>query len=84
MECRGQFFKEGYAPNSYLDQGCQIFRGTIIQNGGNITSDHKIGIPMCHKIYVPNGRKIDQMGIKYSSILQCKTLQNLPKLGCLV
>jgi hypothetical protein len=30
---------------------------------------------------VPNGRKIDQMAIKYTNIFHCKTLQNLPKLG---
>jgi hypothetical protein len=30
---------------------------------------------------IPNGRKIDQMAIKYSNIFYCKTLQNLPKIG---
>jgi hypothetical protein len=32
---------------------------------------------------IPNCREIDQMGIKYFNIFQCKTLQNLPKLGFL-
>jgi hypothetical protein len=30
---------------------------------------------------MPNGRKVDQMAIKYTNIYHCKTLQNLPKLG---
>jgi hypothetical protein len=33
---------------------------------------------------ISNGRKIDQMVIKYTNIFNCKTLQNLPKLGFLV
>jgi hypothetical protein len=33
---------------------------------------------------MPNGRKIDQMAIKYTYIFHCKALQNLPKLGLLV
>jgi hypothetical protein len=33
---------------------------------------------------VPNGRKIDQIAIKFTNIFYCKTLQNLPKLGFLV
>jgi hypothetical protein len=33
---------------------------------------------------IPNDRKIDQLGIKYTNIFNCKTLQNLPKLGFLV
>jgi hypothetical protein len=43
-------------------------------------------IPNYHKIYqsVSNGRKIDQMVIKYTKIAHSKTLQNLPKLGFLV
>jgi hypothetical protein len=51
-----------------VHQGCQIFRGTIYQNGENI----------------PNDLKIPQMAIKYTSIYYCKTLQNLSKLGFLV
>jgi hypothetical protein len=35
-------------------------------------------------IKVPNGRKIDQKGIKYTIIFHFKTLQNIPKLGFLV
>jgi hypothetical protein len=30
---------------------------------------------------IPNGRKIDQMVIKYTNFSHCKTLQNLHKLG---
>jgi hypothetical protein len=33
---------------------------------------------------ISNGRKIDQMVIKYTKIFHSKTLQNLPKLGFLV
>jgi hypothetical protein len=29
---------------------------------------------------ITNGRKIEQVAIKYIHIVQCKTLQNLPKL----
>jgi hypothetical protein len=32
----------------------------------------------------PNGRKIDQMSIKYTNILHCKTLHNVPKFRFLV
>jgi hypothetical protein len=32
---------------------------------------------------ISNGRKIDQMVIKYAKIFYCKTLQILPKLGFL-
>jgi hypothetical protein len=31
-----------------------------------------------------NGRKIDQMDLKYAKIFHCTTLQNVPKLGFLV
>jgi hypothetical protein len=33
---------------------------------------------------IPNGRKIDQMAIKYTNIFHRKSFQNLPKLGFLV
>jgi hypothetical protein len=33
---------------------------------------------------ISNGRKIDQMFIKYTNIFHCKTFQNLPKLEFLV
>jgi hypothetical protein len=32
-------------------------------------------------LYVPNGSKIDEMSIKLTNIVHCKTLQNLPKLA---
>jgi hypothetical protein len=60
-------------------QGCQIFLGTIYQNGNSIPIDPKIYL-IATKI--PNGRKIDQTTIKYTNNnFHCKTLQNLPKLG---
>jgi hypothetical protein len=62
-------------------QGCQIFLASIYQHGGNV--------PKYHKIYQmavnsSNGRKIDQMSIKYTNIFHCQALQNLPELGSLV
>jgi hypothetical protein len=30
---------------------------------------------------ISNGRKIDQMVLKYATIFHCKPLQNVPKLG---
>jgi hypothetical protein len=33
---------------------------------------------------IPDGRKIDQMAIKYTNNFHCKALQNLPKLGFVV
>jgi hypothetical protein len=62
-------------------QGCQIFNGATYQNGNNIPNDHKIH-PWPQNI--PNGSKIDQMAIKCSNIVHCKTFQNLPKFGFLV
>jgi hypothetical protein len=55
-------------------QGCQIFLDTTYQNGEG------------HKIYqmiikIPNRRKIDQVATKYTNIIPCTTLQNLPKFG---
>jgi hypothetical protein len=35
-------------------------------------------------IKITNGRKIDQMAIKYTNTFHCKTLQYLPKLEILV
>jgi hypothetical protein len=36
-------FPSGYLDSSQrLGQGCQIFRGTIYQNGENIPNDHKV------------------------------------------
>jgi hypothetical protein len=58
--------------------GCQIFLGTIYQNG-EIYTKLLENIPNVHKIY-EMGRKIDQMSIKYIYMFHCKTLQNVPKL----
>jgi hypothetical protein len=65
-----------------LQQGCQIFPGTIYQIGENVPNNHKNN--QSDTQYIPNGGKIDQMAIKYTSIFQSKTLQNIPKLGFLV
>jgi hypothetical protein len=68
-----------------LRQGCQIFQGAIYQNWKNIPNYHKILYPMAVILTKwpqnrPNGRKIDQMAIKYTNIYDGKTLHNLPKL----
>jgi hypothetical protein len=41
-------------------------------------------IPNYHKLPIPNGRKIEQISIKYSNIVLTRPLKNLPKLGFLV
>jgi hypothetical protein len=46
----------------------------LTKTGKKLPKDHK------HKLY----RKIFQVVIKYTNIFHSKTLQNLPKLGCLV
>jgi hypothetical protein len=58
---------DGYAWESYLTavQGCQIFRGTIFQNGENIPKYTKytnvpLNIPNGHKICIPNDLKLYQ------------------------
>jgi hypothetical protein len=61
--------------NAFQDQGCQIFLGTINQQGGGNTK-----LPQ----NILNCRKIDQMSIKYTNILHCKAHQNLPKFRFLV
>jgi hypothetical protein len=58
-----------------VSQGCQIFLGPKYQNGEKYTK-----LPQ----NISNGRKIDQMVIKYTKIFHSKTLRNLPKLGFLV
>jgi hypothetical protein len=65
-----------------VNQGCRIFLGTIYQNEETYTKLPQ-NIPNGHKI-TSNGRKIDQICIKYTNILHCKTLQILPKLQFLV
>jgi hypothetical protein len=61
-------------------QGCQIFLGTIYQNGENIPNVHIIYqvstiytkcpqyIPNVLNICIPNGTKLCQMGIKRSKL----------------
>jgi hypothetical protein len=46
-----------FAADGIPVQGCQIRLGTTYQNGKNI--------PNIHNKRMPNGRKIDQMSIKY-------------------
>jgi hypothetical protein len=58
------------------DQGCQIFLGTLYQNGGKYTKWPQ-NIPNDHKIYqmttkytkwpqnIPNGHKVYQMAVIY-------------------
>jgi hypothetical protein len=56
-------------------QSCQIFLGATYQNGENVPNDHKL-YEMATK-YIPEGRKIDQIAIKYTKIHI--PLQNPPK-----
>jgi hypothetical protein len=49
--------------------------------GKNIPNDNKI-YQMNPKI--PKGCKVDQTAIKYTTILHCIALQNLPKFGIFV
>jgi hypothetical protein len=67
-------------------QGCQMVQHTKF--GKNIPNGRKIyqngeNIPNGLKIYQMAG-KIGTMAIKYTNILHCKTLPNLPKSGFLV
>jgi hypothetical protein len=64
-----------------MSRGCQIFLGPKYQNWEKYTKLPQ-NIPDGHKI--SNGRKIDQMVIKYTKIFHSKTLQNIPTLGFLV
>jgi hypothetical protein len=59
-------------------EGCQIYLGTIYQNGENIPNGHKIYQSAIRPENGPNGHKI------YQYLPSQKTLQNLPKLGFLV
>jgi hypothetical protein len=65
-------------------RGCQIFRGTIYQNGENVPNVHKLCIPKCHTIY-QMANKLANLAKwpKYipTRIFHCKNLQNLSKLG---
>jgi hypothetical protein len=58
-----------------MNQGCRIFLSAKYQHGGKYT---KWPQPLF------NGRKIDQMVLKYTKIFHCQTIQNIPKLGFLV
>jgi hypothetical protein len=53
-----------------VTQGCQIFLGTIYQNGEKYTrfTTKYTKLPQT----ILNGRKIDQMSIKYTNIFHCK------------
>jgi hypothetical protein len=64
-----------------LRQCCQISFATMYQNGENIPNNHKY---IKWPLNIPNGRKMDLMATKYTYTFNCKTLQDLPKLGFLV
>jgi hypothetical protein len=67
------------------EQGCQIFLRTTYQNipkRGKLNQTTTTYTKWSQT--VPNGRKIDQMAIKYTNIFHCKPLKKLPKFGLLV
>jgi hypothetical protein len=53
-------------------QGCQIFLDTTYQNEEKFAKLSQ---------NIPHSPKIDQSTIKYTNILHCKTLKDLPNLG---
>jgi hypothetical protein len=59
-------------------QGCHIFVGTIYQKGGKCT---KLPQNIQWLQNVPNGRKIDEMSIKYTNIFHCKTRQKFTQIA---
>jgi hypothetical protein len=62
-----------------MDQGCQIFSWYNIpklEKYNQFTLNYT-NLPQ----NIPNGRKMDQMAIKYLNIFHFRILQNLPKLG---
>jgi hypothetical protein len=63
------------------NRGCQIFLGKKYQSGKNIPNLLEL---YQISINITKDCKMDQVSIKYTNIFHCKTLQNLPKLGCLV
>jgi hypothetical protein len=69
------------------EQGCQIFRGTIYQNGEIYALYHNIlnispqNWPKCNKNYKMTGNLPILSKFSFTRIFRCKTLQNLPKSG---
>jgi hypothetical protein len=67
-----------------------IPNGQNIQNGNQMVARfYKHNGKNTKKYYkwpqnIPNGRKIDQLDFKYTTIVHYKTLENLPKLEFLV
>jgi hypothetical protein len=59
------------------NQGCQIYLGTIYQNEGRFVN-WPYTIPDGQLIHIPNGRKIDQVSIKYTNTFDCKALKIYP------
>jgi hypothetical protein len=56
-----------------FDLHAKVARFFLVQStktGQNRPNDHN---------FFPNGRKIDQMAIKYANIFHSKTLQNFPE-----
>jgi hypothetical protein len=57
----------------FVSRVARFFLVLHTKTGGNI--------PNYNKIYLPNGRKIDQTAIKCTNSSYCKTIPNLPKIG---
>jgi hypothetical protein len=58
-------------------QTCQIFLGTKYQNGKNKIKIYQMTIKYTKwKLDRPNGRKIDQRAIKYTTVFHCIALKN--------
>jgi hypothetical protein len=65
-------------PARFRNQGCQIFLGATYQNVKDIPNNHKISQITIKYTKRPqntsNGRKTDQMAIKYTSIFHSQAL----------
>jgi hypothetical protein len=61
------------------NQGCQIFLGTMYQNGVKYVYHIATKLPNGHNIH-PKGRNILQMAKEYNDLFHSNALQNLPKL----
>jgi hypothetical protein len=63
LELRPAFLAAVNSPpfqTCFWGQGCQIFRGTIYQNGETIQNDHKIYQSAIKQLNGPNGQKMYQ------------------------
>jgi hypothetical protein len=88
--CPPQFMWKWFGQRSHTRQqsggehGCQIFPCTY-----NVPKREKIyqmttNVPNVYMKYIPNGRQILQMAIKFTNIFHSKALQNILKLEFLV